>query len=205
MSPGRTLQPSFSGDRFIVRLPRVPVLALVAQLALLAPAMSVDASPLPHADQMFQYAVIDQKLSEVLSALGDQIGVTVTVSDDVKGYIRGRLDPAPAQVMLDRLAAIYQFDWYFYGGTLYISDSSEAKSAMLRLPQANEDAFSATLKQLQIEDSRWPLKRSDTAEIVAVNGPPQYVKLVEQALTAVTNIPAAPEPNARVFRGGADD
>ena len=79
------------------------------------------------------------------------------------------------------------------------------KSVMLRLSQADEDAFLATMKQLQIEDSRWPLRRSDTAEIIAVNGPPQYVKLVEQTLTAVTNIPAAPEPNARVFRGGADN
>jgi type III secretion protein C len=163
------------------------------------------ASPLPNGDRVFLYAVIDQKLSDVLAALGDQIGVNVNVSAGVTGHIRGRLDPAPAKVMLDRLATIYQLDWYFYGGTLFVSSTSEATSVMLRLPQASDDAFFDTIKQLQIADPRWPLTVSATAEVVAVNGPPQYIKLVEHALTAVSHIPPAPEANARVFRGATDN
>jgi type III secretion protein C len=163
------------------------------------------ASDLPNADRVFLYAVIDQKLSDVLAALGDQIGVKVNVSDGVTGHIRGRLDPAPAKVMLDRLATIYQLDWYFYGGTLFVSSTSEATSVMLRLPQSSDEAFFDTIKQLQIADARWPLTVSATAEVVAVNGPPQYIKLVQQALTAVLHIPPAPQANARVFRGATDN
>jgi type II secretory pathway component GspD/PulD (secretin) len=181
------------------------VLAVTLQMMPGLAASPAFASSIPNGDRVFLYAVIDQKLSDVLAALGDQIGVNVNISAGVKGHIRGRLDPAPARVMLDRLATIYQLDWYFYGGTLFVSSTDEATSVMLRLPQASDDAFFDTIKQLQIEDPRWPLTVSATAEVVAVNGPPQYIKLVEQALTAVSHIPPAPEANARVFRGATDN
>jgi type III secretion protein C len=193
--------------RSLVRALRLLYAVLAAQLQMLPGivASPAFASSLPNGDRIFLYAVIDQKLSDVLAALGDQIGVNVNVSAGVTGHIRGRLDPAPAKVMLDRLATIYQLDWYFYGGTLFVSSTSEATSVMLRLPQASDDAFFDTIKQLQIADPRWPLTVSATAEVVAVNGPPQYIKLVEQALTAVSHIPSAPQANARVFRGDADN
>jgi hypothetical protein len=68
------------------------VLAVLLQMLSGLGASPACASPLPNGDRIFLYAVIYQKLSDVLAALGDQIGVNVNVSDGVKGHIRGRLD-----------------------------------------------------------------------------------------------------------------
>lgn len=159
----------------------------------------------------FDYAVIDQELRDLLSEFGRHVGLAVTVSDQVRGRVRGRLPPLPPRLFLERLAAVHGFDWYVDGTTLHVSAAAEARSLLLDLNQVAPAALEAALRQLGVLDARWPLRAANGGTNLAlVSGPPRYVALVEQTLAALVRRPRQPDGSAqpqtapvniRIFRG----
>jgi hypothetical protein len=59
----------------------------------------------------------------------------------VKGRIRGRLPELPPREFLDRLIKLYNFQWYYDGRVLYVSDAHKAQSRLLILNPISFDAF----------------------------------------------------------------
>ena len=143
------------------------------------------AAPVPWGNEPFSYTVVDQDLRDLLSELGARMGISVRVSDAVKARVRGRLPPAPPQEFLQHLAAIYGFEWFYHGGTLWVSASSENQTKLLHLGPVEFSQLANTMQDLGISDERWPLRNSSDAGIVMVNGPPRYVAMTEQSLTAL--------------------
>ena len=143
------------------------------------------AAPVPWNNEPFSYTVVDQDLRDLLGELGARMGVSVRVSDAVKARVRGRLPPAPPQEFLKHLAAIYGFEWFYHGGTLWVSASSENQTKLLRLGPVEFNQLANTMQDLGVSDERWPLRNSSDAGIVMVNGPPRYVAMTEQSLTAL--------------------
>jgi type III secretion protein C len=161
------------------------------------------AAPLPDAAQVIDYAVVDQDLGGVLGGLAEQIGVRAEISPKLHARVHGRLEPAPAEQMLDRLAAIYGFDWYYSGRTLYVSARDEAMAKVLPLAPISATELSRTLGVLGIADARWPLRVSDRGDLALVAGPPRFAALVDQTLAALKQREtAAPDP-VHVFRGSS--
>jgi type II secretory pathway component GspD/PulD (secretin) len=161
------------------------------------------AAPLPHPDQMINYAVVDQDLHDVLIGIAAQLGLRAEISPHVQGRVHGRLPPATARTMLDRLAALYGFDWYCEDRTLFISSYQEAVSKVLPLGPVSSTALTQTLRQLGISDHRWPLHVTNSSDVVAVSGPPQYAALVDQTIAALAQSVKTNVAEVRVFRGTA--
>lgn len=179
------------------RLSSRPI-TLIAVALLFASPVPGHTAPLPNGDRQVAYTVIDQDLRDVLLEVGRQSGLRVSVSAAVRGHVHGRLPAAPLAQFLDRLAAIYGFDWYFDGNTLDVSAADESRSKMLTLGPVPFAQLTSTLATLGIADPRWPLRGSDTAGVVVADGPPRYLQLVEQALTVLSQRGATP---VHVFRG----
>jgi type III secretion protein C len=152
---------------------------------------------------MLTYSVVDQDLHDVLEGVVGELGLRVHVSDKVKGRVHGRLAPAPAQQMLDRLAAIYGFDWYCDGDAVYVSAPGEFTSRMLPLGAVDADRFTTTLASLGISDDRWKPRLAADDRIVLVDGPPRYVALVQQTLDALSRRDHDAPQTVHVFRGTA--
>ena len=159
------------------------------------------AAPLPHSDQPVTYAVVDQDLRDVITEVAQQSGLRVSVSDAVHGRVRGRLPPAPLESFLNHLAATYGLDWYDDGNTLFVTAAGEATSKLLSLGLVSVPQLDANLDALGVSDRRWPLRGSSDGKLVIVDGPPRYVQLVEQTLTALAQQRSQSAEKVSVFRG----
>jgi type II secretory pathway component GspD/PulD (secretin) len=177
--------------------------AVMTALATFATGQAAHASPLPDPQRIITYAVVDQNLRDVLTGIAAQLGLRTEISAHVQGQVHGRLPPAGARLMLDRLAALYGFDWYCDGRTLFITSYDEAVSKILPLGEVSPTEFVQTLRQLDVSDSRWPLRVARASDVAEVSGPPHYAALVDQTLAALAQSAKAGVAEVRVFRGTA--
>jgi len=177
------------------------ILALGAAV-LLAPAAAW-AAPLPNPQQMISYSVVDQDLRDVLTGIVEQLDLRSSISPQIHGRVHGRLPPATAEKTLDRLAALYGFDWYCDGRTIFVSGYGEAVSKVEPLGPVAPDALVQTLNELGVSDNRWPLRVASVSGVAAVNGPPRYASLVDETLTALAQSAKAGVMEVHVFRGSA--
>ncbi len=163
----------------------------------------IHAAPLPNGTHELTYTVVDQDLTGVLTGLAEQVGLRINISTAIQGRVRGRMPPSTAQEMLDHLATLYGFDWYCDGHTLYVSSFSEATTKVLPLGMVSAAELLRTLAELDIADSRWPIRVAGSRDVIIVNGPPGYVRLVDQALAALAQRQKTGTATVSVFRGSA--
>jgi type III secretion protein C len=169
--------------------------------ALLGGMSAAPAAPLPNAQRMISYSVVDQNLRDALTGIAAQLGLRTEISAHVQGEVHGRLPPATARTMLDRLGAMYGFDWYCDDRTLFVSSYDEAVSKVLPLGPVSADELVQTLEELGVSDERWPLRVAHASDVVAVKGPPHYAALIDQTLAALAEGAKTGVVEVRVFRG----
>jgi type III secretion protein C len=156
----------------------------------------------------YKYMVIDQDVKGVLTEFGRNVGVPVDLSDQVRGRLRGRLAVAPAREFLDRLCESYGLVWYFDGAVLHISAKTEIRTELVSIGRLSPAEVGEKLNALGIADARFAV-RSEQDGVISVSGPPPFVSLVRQTVTALAPPPRVREDNhgdeirVRVFRGGA--
>jgi type II secretory pathway component GspD/PulD (secretin) len=157
----------------------------------------------------YKYMVIDQDVKGVLVEFGRNIGVPVDLSDQVKGRLRGRLAVATAREFLDRLCESFGLIWYFDGAVLHVNARAEVRTELISIGRQSPGEVGEKLNALGITDPRFPVRSTQDASVVSVSGPPPFVSLVRQTLTALAPPPPVredshgDEPRVRVFRGGA--
>jgi len=154
------------------------------------------AAPLTLPDTLYRYTVIDQDLAAALQEFGANLGLKVSISPEVKGRIQGRIPDGTPRAFLDRLAAIYNLEWYYDGGVLFITSAKENRTQLLVLNPIGFDAFASALDALRINDSRFPLRTTPGKNVAMVSGPPRFVALVEQTLAGLAaEKPECPKPS----------
>jgi type III secretion protein C len=177
-------------------------------------------APLAHAHAMepkwptgpYKYLVIDQDIKGVLSEFGRNIDVPVDLSDQVKGRLRGRLPTASAKEFLDSLCESYGLVWYFDGAVLHVNAKAALKTELISIGRLPPSEVTGKLGKLGIADPRFPVRSTPDAGIVSVSGPPPFISLVRQTLSAMARAAAPPaahedshgdEVRVRVFRGSS--
>jgi type III secretion protein C len=174
--------------------------SLLAAVAIPTTAGALD---LPDNGRTLDYAVVDQDLRDVLAGLAAQMGLRINVSSHVHGDVHGRLAPASGADMLNRLGALYQFDWYCDGSTIYISSGSEFANRVLPLGTVSATELMDTLDRLGVTDARYHPRVAPDSNIVMVDGPPRYQELVQQTFDALSQRQHEGAQVTRVFRGTA--
>lgn len=119
---------------------------------------------------------------EALDAFGVAQGVPVLCSKAVSGSFSGNFKDVPAAAFLDRLAAMHNLVWYFDGTTIFVSAASESTTSLIDLRYMKAAEVSAMLRELGVEDPRFPLKTASNGELIMVWGPPRYVALVAETI-----------------------
>ncbi len=118
-----------------------------------------------------------------LESFGVAQGVPVLCSQAVGGAFSGNFKDVPAADFLDRVTAMHNLVWYFDGTTIFVSAASESTSTLIDLRYMKAGEVSAMLKELGVEDPRFPLKTASNDELILVYGPPRYVTLVAETIT----------------------
>lgn len=107
-------------------------------------------------------------------------GLSVVMSDAVGGVFSGDFrDVAPGD-FLDRLATTHNLIWYYDGAALYVYGAGEIATMLLDLRYMKAGEVREMLRELGVEDARYPLKTTSNDELVMVSGPPRYVALVAE-------------------------
>jgi len=150
----------------------------------------------------YQYLVIDQDIREVLTEFGRHIDAPVDVSEEVNGRLRGRLPGATAKEFLNKLCESYGLVWYFDGTTLHVNANTEVKTVLIKMDGRSPDQLTVRLDALGIADPRFPVRGTPAGDIVSVSGPPSFVALVRQTLTAMASADLTPAVASTQVRTG---
>jgi type III secretion protein C len=159
---------------------------------------------------IYKYVVIDQDIREVLVEFGRNTNLPIKLSDQVKGRIRGPLEPGSAPGFLKAVCDGHGLVWYFDGAVLHINAASEIQTGFIDLGSLHPQELTDKLAKLGYADARFPIKATANADVVAVAGPPPYLALIQQTAAAMMRSAPRParedgfkdEPKVRVFRGG---
>ena len=109
-------------------------------------------------------------------------GLSVVMSDAVKGTFSGDFRQVPAKEFLDRVCTMHNLTWYYDGSAIYIYAAGEILTTLTDLAYMKATDVMALLKELGVEDARFPIKTASDGEIIMVSGPPRYVELVLQTI-----------------------
>jgi type III secretion protein C len=175
----------------------IAVIVIAALAALIGPVQALEPKWPPGP---YKYLVIDQDIKDVLTEFGRNIGVPVEVSDQVTGRLRGRLPVVTAKEFLNRLCDSYGLVWYFDGSTLHINTKTEVKTELIDIGRLPSDQLTTRLNALGIADPRFPVRSTPNGGVVSVSGPPSYVALVRQTLTAMARA-ASVRQRITIWRG----
>ena len=119
---------------------------------------------------------------EAFDTFGVAEGVAIVQSDAVKGEFSGNFKDMPAGEFLDRLTTMHNLTWYYDGATIFISGAGETVTTLIDLKYMKAGEVRAMLRELGVEDARFPLKTASNDELIMVSGPPRYVSLVAEMI-----------------------
>jgi type III secretion protein C len=142
----------------------------------------------------YDYVVLDQDVAAALREFARHHALTLNLSPEVKGRIRGRLPPGNAREFLDRLGTLHGFEWYFDGSVLHVTAVSERTSRTVAFRGRPEEAL-RNLESLGITDERWRVQVGSDGRTGMVSGPPRFIAKVTEALGSQVEA-AAPQPAA---------
>lgn len=119
---------------------------------------------------------------EALDAFAIAEGLSVVMSDGVQGVFSGDFQDVEAGEFLDRLATIHNLTWYHDGAAIYVYTAGEILTNLTDLRYMKAEDVVGLLKELGVEDERFPIKTAMNGEIIMVSGPPRYVQLVTETI-----------------------
>ena len=149
---------------------------LIACAALAACADATNA--IPWRVERYSLLARQMALREAFDTFGVTEGLSVVMSEQVQGAFSGDFVDIPAQEFLERVCTMHNLIWYYDGAALYICSAGEVASQLVDLAYMKAGDVRAMLRELGVEDSRFPIKTANNDELIMVSGPPRYVQLV---------------------------
>ena len=125
---------------------------------------------------------------EALETFGVAEGVSVVLSPAVKGAFSGNFKDVPAGDFLDRVCTMHNLTWYYDGASVFVSGAGETVTTLIDLRYMKAVEVVSMLKELGVEDARFPIKTAQDGELIMVSGPPRYVTLVAEMIQKADNL-----------------
>lgn len=140
------------------------------------------AAEIPWRLETYTLTAREMNLREALDTFGVAEGIPVIASERVNGSFSGSFVDVPASEFLDRIATMHNLTWYYDGASLYVYSAGEIFTTLTDLQYMKATDVRALLKELGVEDERFPIKTAMNDEIIMVSGPPRYVQIILQTI-----------------------
>lgn len=137
---------------------------------------------IPWRVQQYSVTARNMQVRDAFSTFGVAQNVPIVMSDSVKGVFSGDFKDVPATEFIDKLATVHNLTWYYDGATIWVYSSGENLTTLIDLRYMKADEVLSMMKELGVEDSRYPLKAAMNGELIMVSGPPRYVSLVAEMI-----------------------
>ncbi len=159
------------------------------------------AAPVPWPDASFTYIADKQELPDVLASFCRNFGLEMQASAAVMArsdQVSGKYTSASPTEFLNQLSSAYGLQWFYYGGTLYVSRNFETATRAIAPAGISLPEFRKALTDLGIVEPKFGWGELPERGVAMVSGPPSYVDLV---VWAVATLPLPqPQQQMRVFR-----
>ncbi len=152
-------------------------------------------------DGQYNYTVVSQDLRNVLERFGENTGMRVSLSDNVRGEVRGTPTNATPKEFLNYIAGAYGLDWYYDGSVLSISAANERQTQSVRLNNVSFDDAQQRLKHDGVWDSRYTVRPGPAPDLAVVAGPPAYVSLVAHEVGSI-QVATTAQGQMIIYEGG---
>ena len=144
----------------------------------LVPGSELSAASIQWKQNSYSHFADGQPLEQTLKDLMSSENIPVIQSKKLKATVHIHLENMPPQEMLNRLAKMYHFVWYYDGQALFINEMNELQSATLKLKYMSPRAFTLKMKELDIYDEHYNWRYSEDGGLIYFSGPPRLVGLV---------------------------
>ncbi|KML20834.1 type III secretion system protein [Leclercia adecarboxylata] len=150
------------------------------------------------------YIASNNSIQQLFFVIGGALHKPFIVSvEAAKKRVSGNFDLNNPRQLLDSLAAQTGLIWYDDGSSVYVYDTSELQSSVVRLSYAPFNRMVAYLQSSGLYDARFPLRSDGRSGSFYVSGPPVYVELVSAAakyIDATYARPGTGESTIRVIK-----
>lgn len=128
------------------------------------------------------YVANNNSVQQLFFVIGGALHKPFSVSvEAAKKRVSGNFDLNKPKALLDTIAARTGLIWYDDGSSVYVYDTSELQSSIVRLVYAPFDRLQAYLRASGLYDTRFPLRSDGRSGSFYISGPPVYVELVTAA------------------------
>ena len=160
---------------FVIALAAVSC-AVAAEVAPVAPA----APTIPWKLPQYTLTARGMNLRTALDSFAVAEGLSVVMSPSVDGVFSGDFKDVSPNEFLDKIATTHNLMWYYDGAAMYVYGAGEIATMLIDLRYMKAGEVREMLRELGVEDARYPLKTASNDELVMVSGPPRYVALVAE-------------------------
>ncbi|AHM72783.2 type III secretion system outer membrane ring subunit SctC [Yersinia hibernica] len=147
------------------------------------------------------YIASNNSVQQLFFVIGGALHKPFIVSTEAaKKKVSGNFDLSKPKELLNTLAARTGLIWYDDGSSVYIYDTSELQSSIVRLSYAPFDRLVAYIKSSGLYDARFPLRSDGRSGSFYVSGPPVYVELIKAAAKYIDETYARPGTGESTIR-----
>ncbi|SIR91449.1 MAG: type III secretion protein [Pseudomonas rhizophila] len=169
-----------------------------------------DANPQPDwFVRPYAYVLVEQDVRAALQEFGQNMGLSVVMSDKVRGKSRSRIRAESAGDFLTALCDFNGLTWYFDGNVLYLSADSETDTRLFKAQGRQLEQLQDYVTSRDVYGTHMSVRTGPDGDELFVSGPPAWLAMIEQHFDqqlTPTPTPMATttrERGVRVFRGGA--
>ena len=161
------------------------LLKLFYTVIFLLPLASSFAADIHWKQHYYSHYAEKESLESILKDLMYGEGISVSVSKKANIDINLKLEQLPPEEVLQHLANVYQFTWFYYGKVLYVNDMTEIQTATLKLLHLSPQTFTKTIKEMEVFDEKFSWHFSNESGIIRFTGPKRLVELVMETATII--------------------
>lgn len=183
------------------------LICLPATAALLDPQVKQGGASetfIPSRETENTYIANNNSVQQLFFVIGGALNKPFVVSTEAaKKRVSGNFDLSKPQALLNTLAARTGLIWYDDGSSVYVYDTNELQSSVVRLAYAPFDRLVAYLQSSGLYDPRFALRSDGRSGSFYVSGPPVYVELITAAakyIDATYARPGTGESTIRVIK-----
>lgn len=136
------------------------------------------AAPVPWKNETYSHFSDQEPLADLLKTLAATDDIPIVVSPKVKDIVSLHYKMMQPADMFAELVKTYGLIWYYDKESLYVYKEDEVQTASVSLKTMSPDAFTNSMKRMEVLDDRFQWQISEVDNIIYFTGPERFVSAV---------------------------
>ena len=135
---------------------------------------------IPWKTPVYSYTARKSNVSDILTTFAAAQGIGISLPPKLPLTISGNFHALAPQDFLEQVCTLCNLVWYYDGACLYICSATDLRSVLMELHFMKASDVIEILRDLNVEDSRFPMVCTKDSALLKISGPPRYVELIQE-------------------------